>query len=186
TLDVWDAKLASTGEAVARARAELVATLEPEVVKAYDQVAHTAAEVALAYHRSWEGPLAAAVAASRADDLRRGVTLVGPHRDELALTVGGLPGRTHASPGEQRSLALALRLGAHRAVGHQVGEFPVLLLDDVFSELDRDRAEALLDHLPPGQALLSTTGPLPPAARPRHPIRLAAAQLQPAPPEPAP
>jgi DNA replication and repair protein RecF len=177
TLDVWDAKLVSTGTALVEAREELAAGLEPEIAKAYDQVAHTAADVSVGYQRSWSGLLADAVAGSRHDDLRRGVTLVGPHRDELALAIGGLPGRTHASQGEQRSLALALRLAAHRVVGDAVGASPVLLLDDVFSELDPDRSEALLAHLPPGQALLTTAGLVPESARPGKVVRVSAGGL---------
>src|SRR4029078_7739413 len=123
-LDVWDAKLSSVGTALVEAREELVRQLEPEVGKAYDQVAHAAADVSMTYQRSWAGDLAAAVAASRDDDLRRGVTLVGPHRDEAALAIAGVPRRTHASQGEQRSLALALRLAAHRVVGDAVGASP--------------------------------------------------------------
>src|SRR5581483_1973670 len=142
TLDVWDAKLAVAGEALARAREELVGRLEPVLGKAYDQVASTAAEVGVGYVRSWSGPLADALAAARLDDVRRGVTSVGPHRDELSLSVGDLPGRTHASQGEQRSLALALRLAGHAAVTEVTESAPVLLLDDVFSELDPDRSEA--------------------------------------------
>jgi DNA replication and repair protein RecF len=177
TLDVWDAKLASVGTALVEAREQLVADLEPEVGKAYDQVAHTAADVSVGYQRSWSGGLAEAVDASRPDDLRRGVTLVGPHRDELALVIGGLPGRTHASQGEQRSLALALRLAAHRVVGDAVGASPVLLLDDVFSELDPERSEALLTHLPPGQALLTTAGLVPESARPARLVRVSGGVL---------
>jgi DNA replication and repair protein RecF len=177
TLDVWDAKLAAIGTHLAEAREELVTRLEPEIAKAYDQVAHTAADVSVGYQRSWPGALADAVAASRADDLRRGVTLVGPHRDELALAIAGLPGRTHASQGEQRSLALALRLAAHRVVGEAVGASPVLLLDDVFSELDPERSEALLTHLPPGQALLTTAGLVPESARPGKVVRVSAGGL---------
>src|SRR5438874_1294527 len=100
------------------------------------------------------------------DDLRRGVSTVGPHRDELALGLAGMPARTHASQGEQRSLALALRLAAHAVVTEEVGSAPVLLLDDVFSELDPDRAEALVAHLPAGQALLTTAGGVPPGDHP--------------------
>ena len=172
TLDVWDAKLTSAGLALTEAREDLVARLEPEIAKAYDQVAHTAADVTVAYQRSWSGALADALAASRVDDLRRGVSLVGPHRDEVALSIAGLPGRTHASQGEQRSLALALRLAAHRIVGEVVGAPPVLLLDDVFSELDAERSEALLTHLPSGQALLTTAGLVPESARPAKLIRV--------------
>ena len=166
TLDVWDAKLAAEGTRLAEAREELVERLQPAAAKAYDAVADAAAEVVLRYERSWMGDLASAVAVSRADDLRRAVTLVGPHRDELALSIGGLPGRTHASQGEQRSLALALRLAAHGIVTEAVGEPPVLLLDDVFSELDPHRSAALLESLPMGQALLTTAGELPTEARP--------------------
>lgn len=177
TLDVWDAKLASSGTALVEARESLVDQLEPEVGKAYDQVAHTAADVTMTYQRSWSGPLADAIAAGRADDLRRGLSLVGPHRDEIALAIGGLPGRTHASQGEQRSLALALRLAAHRIVGDAVGASPVLLLDDVFSELDPERSEALLTHLPPGQALLTTAGVVPESARPGRVVRVSGGLL---------
>jgi DNA replication and repair protein RecF len=173
TLDVWDAKLAEAGSALTAARRELVGALEPEVGKAYAQVASAAAQVGVAYEQSWGESLAVALAGARTDDLRRGVTTVGPHRDELALSVDGLPARTHASQGEQRSLALALRLAGHALVTEATGSPPVLLLDDVFSELDPDRSEALVAHLPEGQALLTTAGPLPPMARPAATVRVA-------------
>jgi DNA replication and repair protein RecF len=178
TLDVWDAKLAETGEALAAARDALVARLEPVAAKAYDQVADTAAQVTMTYDAPWRpAGLAATLAAARVDDLRRGVSTVGPHRDEVALAVNGLPARTHASQGEQRSLALALRLAAHEVVTDAAGSAPVLLLDDVFSELDPGRSEALLAHLPPGQALLTTAGPLPAAATPDLVVRVRAGRI---------
>ena len=168
TLDVWDSKLATVGDALGAARADLVARLEPALAAAYAGIAGPDARpVGVAYDAPWRaGGLAAALAASRAEELRRGVCLVGPHRDELVLTISGMPARTHASQGEQRSLALALRLAGHRVVGEAAGESPVLLLDDVFSELDETRSQALLDHLPPGQAILTTTGAIPSAATP--------------------
>jgi DNA replication and repair protein RecF len=172
TLDVWDAKLAVTGEALAEARADLVATLEGPLGKAYDQLAGTPADAAGAYERSWSGPLAAALTAARTDDVRRGQSTVGPHRDELRLSIAGLPARTHASQGEQRSLALALRLAAHRAVTDAVGESPILLLDDVFSELDVDRAAALVAHLPDGQVLLTTAANVPADVAPALTLRV--------------
>jgi DNA replication and repair protein RecF len=100
------------------------------------------------------------------------VSTVGPHRDELALTIGELPARTHASQGEQRSLALALRLAGHLVVGEAIGSSPTLLLDDVFSELDQARSAALLAHLPAGQAMLTTAGPVPEGARPAAVLRV--------------
>jgi DNA replication and repair protein RecF len=171
TLDVWDTKLAAAGEELAAARAGLAGDLQPLVAEAYSALAATSAPgdrrtVNLAYRRSWPGPLAEALAAARPDDLRRSVTTVGPHRDELDLAVGSLPARTHASQGEQRTLALALRLAGHRLVTETIATPPVLLLDDVFSELDHARAEALIRHLPTsaGQAILTTAGDLPAGA----------------------
>src|SRR3546814_4019526 len=105
--------------------------------------------------------LADALSGARDQDLRRGVTTVGPHRDEVLFHLDDLPARTHASQGEQRSLALAMRLAVHRAIAEVSGESPLLLLDDVLSELDDGRTEALLAPLPPGQTLLTTAGPLP-------------------------
>jgi DNA replication and repair protein RecF len=180
TLDVWDAKLAELGEATGRARAALVERLQPVAAAAYDQVAEASAQVTLGYDPPWRqlaGGLAEALVAARTEDLRRGVSTVGPHRDELELGVNGLPARTHASQGEQRSLALALRLATHRVVTDVTGASPILLLDDVFSELDPDRSHALLTHLPPGQALLTTAGPLPEAARPGLVVRVEGGRL---------
>ena len=115
----------------------------------------------LEYEPPWRrSGLAAALAAARSDDVRRGVSTVGPHRDELVLTLDGLPARTHASQGEQRTLALALRLAAHRLVAERTGSTPVLVLDDVLSELDQRRARALLEHLPSGQVVITTANVL--------------------------
>lgn len=172
TLDVWDAKLAELGDQLAQVRGDLVARLSPELAKAYDQVSSSSAHIEATYERSWEGPLADALVRSRHDDVRRGVSTVGPHRDDVGLAIAGLPARTHASQGEQRSLALALRLAAHGVVTEEAGSAPILLLDDVFSELDPDRAEALVAHLPMGQALLTTAGPVPSGARPELVIRV--------------
>ncbi|MEY2974095.1 MAG: replication and repair protein RecF, partial [Actinomycetota bacterium] len=88
--------------------------------------------------------------------------------------LGGLPARTHASQGEQRTLALALRLGAHRLVTEHVGSTPILVLDDVLSELDEERATALLTDLPAGQVVITTAAPLPAAAVPDRVLRIEA------------
>jgi DNA replication and repair protein RecF len=136
--------------------------------------------VGLALDSAWhgrDGGLTAALAAARADDLRRGASTVGPHRDDLALTIGGLPARSHASQGEQRSLAVALRLASHQVVTDTVGMAPVLLLDDIFSELDASRCDALLAALPPGQALLTSAAGLPPGARPEQVLHVTATDL---------
>jgi DNA replication and repair protein RecF len=178
TLDVWDRQLADRGEALATAREQLVCDLGPQVTAGYDRVATRPSDVQLRYQRSWPGSLADALRTARTDDLRRGVTTVGPHRDDLVVTVSELPSRTHASQGEQRSLALALRLGGHALVAARAGTSPVLLLDDVFSELDRHRADALLDALPAGQGLLTTAGAVPAGARPELVVRVEAGKLR--------
>ncbi len=185
TLDVWDSKLAEHGAALVNSRRALTARLGPVTAKAYASVAHGAAAIGLRYVPSWPNPadadardaLHAALSAARADDLRRGVTTIGPHRDELELHIGTLPARTHASQGEQRSLALALRLAVHETVTETTGAAPVLLLDDVFSELDSHRCAALLASLPGGQAILTTAGLLPDGAEPAATVRIAAGQI---------
>lgn len=173
TLLVWDAKLVAAGEALADARTALIADMADVLARAYDDVAGCSADVVAHYDAPWRADgLAAALEAARRDELRRGTSLVGPHRDELLLTIDGLPARTHASQGEQRSLALALRLAAHRVVTESTGTPPILLLDDVFSELDPDRSWALLAHLPVGQTLLSSATGLPPGATPEQTYRI--------------
>ena len=166
TLDVWDERLASAGAALVAARLDLLEQLAPALTIAYAHVAGASADVRAAYEQSWEGDLASALVAARDVDIRRAVTTIGPHRDELGLTIDDRVARTHASQGEQRSLALAMRLAGHDVVAREIGASPVLLLDDVFSELDPTRSAALLAHVPPGQVLLTTAGGLPADAHP--------------------
>ncbi len=178
TLDVWDAKFAEIADQFGYARATLVARLAPMVHEAYEQLAGIPTAVDLHYEPAWRTTgLAAALSDARTLDLRRGVSTVGPHRDELTLSIAGLPSRTHASQGEQRTLALALRLAGHRLVTERTGSAPVLVLDDVLSELDDHRATALLDHLPAGQVVITTASELPPAARADRILRVRAGQV---------
>lgn len=162
TLDVWDARLAEAGNNLVEARELLVGLLVPLAIEHYARLAGRRTDIGMTYVRSWDGPLLDALAEARDKDVQRGVSTVGPHRDDLELALEGLPARTHASQGEQRSLALALQLAAHQLATDRLGTAPVLLLDDVFSELDPQRARALLDGLPPGQAMLTTAQPAPP------------------------
>jgi DNA replication and repair protein RecF len=163
TLDVWDQRLHESAHILVAARERLVGLLEDKVTAAYARLAGTDGPptVQLTYQRSWNGELAEALGASRADDLRRSVNTVGPHRDELMVGLDGREARTHASQGEQRCLALALRLGIHHLVGERTDLVPTLLLDDVFSELDPARSRALVAELPATQAIVTTAAPLP-------------------------
>ena len=100
--------------------------------------------------------LVRATAAARDEDLDRRTTTVGPHRDEVALLAQGRDLRTRASQGEQRTVALALRLAAFDLLAERRRSAPVLVLDDVFSELDGERRARLVERLPRGQVFIST------------------------------
>ena len=175
TLAVWDERFADLADRFGHARATLVARLRPFVEEAYEELAGEPTATELGYEPTWRSAegLRAALLACRGDDLRRGVSTVGPHRDELELSIAGLPARTHASQGEQRTLALSLRLAAHRLVAERTGSAPVLVLDDVLSELDEARSTALLGGLPPGQVVITSASELPAAASPDRVIRIA-------------
>ena len=171
TLDVWDSHLSQAGAELLAARVELVEALRPLVEKAYAAVARSAEllrpttldyvsslgpDVALEPNRAvLAAALLAALAEARSDELERGVTLVGPHRDELSLGINGLPARGYASHGESWSLALALRLASYDLLCADGGE-PVLILDDVFAELDADRRERLASLVVPAEQVLIT------------------------------
>jgi DNA replication and repair protein RecF len=168
TLDVWDAHLATAGAALLAGRLDLVDALSPVVDKAYTSVSRGGGTAALTYHSSLPADslasrdrdvlaaaLAAAVAATRDAELDRGVTLVGPHRDDLVLSIGELPARGYASHGESWSFALALRLASYDLLRADGGE-PVLVLDDVFAELDASRREQLADVVGPAEQVLIT------------------------------
>jgi DNA replication and repair protein RecF len=168
TLDVWDEHLATAGAELLAARISLTSALRPLAAQAYAAVAGADAGIAISYRQSFSinvpgqrngagdpgraepepdaGKLAAwlreALALARAEEIERGVCLVGPHRDDLELRIGDLPARGYASHGESWSAALALRLAAFELLRHS-GEDPVLLLDDVFAELDAGRRERL-------------------------------------------
>jgi DNA replication and repair protein RecF len=157
TLEVWDEKLASAGAELWAERLRLVAALTPRVEQAYRRLAGRDDAVDVAYVSSVAGTaepepdpaklaqaLRERLVADRAREVERGLTLSGPHRDDLALAVRELPARTHASHGEAWSLALALRLGSHLLLADQ-GEEPVLLMDDVFAELDRRRRDRVAE-----------------------------------------
>ena len=165
TLDVWDDKMASVGEVIGAARTSLLVDLVPLVVAAYRDLIDVDVRIDMIYDPPWRRTgLGAALAATRSDDVRRQLSLVGPHRDEVEIGLASMPARTHASQGEQRSLALAIKLAAHRLVTERIGSPPLLVLDDVLSELDPRRAAALLHHLPSGQVLLTSADALPPDA----------------------
>jgi DNA replication and repair protein RecF len=175
TLAVWDAQLASVGAELLAARLLLVDELRPLVAKAYEAVARGATrdDATMAYRSSFELPelapydghlpdravleraLTAAVERRRGDELDRGVSLVGPHRDELALSLGPLPVKGYASHGESWSFALALRLASYDLL-RATGDDPILILDDVFAELDTERRRRLAQMVADAEQVLVT------------------------------
>jgi DNA replication and repair protein RecF len=147
-------------------------SLAPLVANFYQELSESDSVVAITYEQSWNGELRDALAKSFDDDRFRGYTTVGPHRDDLGVSLEGRDARRQASQGEQRSLALALRLAGHELVRQRRGMDPLLLLDDVFSELDPVRSLRLLGLLPAGQTLVTTASPLPGALTPAAVIDL--------------
>jgi DNA replication and repair protein RecF len=179
TLDVWDQQLAELGSRLAERREQLTERLVPALARRYEALARPAgAEVGVRYERSWAGDLGDALAAARPEDLRRGVSTVGPHRDDALVVLDGEPARTHGSQGEQRSLTLALRLAGHDVVAAATGSVPVVLLDDVYSELDEGRQEALTEQLPATQTLLTTTAPIAGGPRPEQVVRVVGGRVE--------
>jgi len=175
TLDVWDQKLGEAGDELVSARQNLLAELMPRVGDAYALFASDPAPVVANYKCSWDQvTLHEGLTGARVDDVRRGVTTVGPHRDDIALTLNGFASRTEASQGEQRTLALALRFAGHQLVAEKLGEAPLLLLDDVLSELDPERGHALLTNLPAGQTVITSASELPPSTVPDSVLRMPA------------
>ncbi|WP_432982636.1 DNA replication/repair protein RecF [Dactylosporangium sp. CA-233914] len=148
TLNVWDTHLARHGATLVRARLDLVEALAPHVAKGYSAVSASRSDARIAYNASFplgddlEAALLEALTQARQQEIERGVTLAGPHRDELTLTLGELPAKGYASHGESWSFALSLRLAAYELLRDD-GVEPVLILDDVFAELDAGRRDRL-------------------------------------------
>jgi DNA replication and repair protein RecF len=155
-LEVFDEQLIESGAAIICARRRLVRDLQPKAAALQQHLA-ASEPLVLSYESTVPGGAEDVEAtkaayreqldAKRRVELARGVTMVGPHRDDLLLTLNDAPARSFASQGQQRSIALALKLAELQLAGLQRGDLPVLLLDDVMSELDEHRRSQLLAHL---------------------------------------
>ena len=171
-LDVWTSDFCRVSDELVALRKKLLDDVAPLVANYYHELAEDDSIVGVSYEQSWSGDLEQALRASFDDDRFRGHTTIGPQRDDVALTFDGRDTRRQASQGEQRSLALAIRLAGHELVQHRRGVDPLLLLDDVFSELDPHRSDRLLNLLPTGQTLVTTASPLPAGMSPAAVIDL--------------
>lgn len=162
TLEVWNAQLARVAAPLLYARLRLVHDLGPHLTTTYDEVSAGPSGARISYRASVREEMAAriaageipsieelhdelldAYAAARTQEIERGQNLVGPHRDDLLLTLGELPAKGYASHGESWSVALGLKLAAYHLLRHDLRDDPVLVLDDVFAELDAGRRERL-------------------------------------------
>lgn len=175
TLEVWDGQLARLGSQLLYARLRLLRDLGPHLGRAYDAVSAAQSDAHAHYRSSLREETAARIAAGevpegpeletellqtlaevRAQEVERGVSLVGPHRDDLVLTLGQLPAKGYASHGESWSFALGLKLAAYQLLRTDLGDDPVLVLDDVFAELDTGRRERLAELIADCEQVLIT------------------------------
>jgi DNA replication and repair protein RecF len=162
-LEAWNEELVRVGTEIVDARAKAVAELESEAARCHSQIA-AGERLEIGY----EGPpenLAESVQNSLAEDLRRGSTSVGPHRDDVRIVLEGQDARAYASQGQQRTAVVSLKLAEAALIERRTGERPVLLLDDVLSELDGERRAALLQEVAAGGQVIVTSveaGPFPP------------------------
>lgn len=169
TLDVLDERVARLGGILLARRLATVRLLEPVVAALYGELSESPGVVRWRYDAAGIGHpdpeasagalsvlLGEAVASTRSLDMDRRTTTVGPHRDEITMSIDGRDARTRASQGEQRSVALGLRVAVYRTLADRRGTPPVLLLDDVFSELDPGRGDRLVEQMPSGQVFVTS------------------------------
>lgn len=170
TLGVWDARFAKLGGEVMAERAAYIQRLAPKVQDVYSGISKGREALALAYApaiktdgpfdgREAEQALLQELARTRRSDIRAGFTTAGPHRDDLEITLDGISARAYGSQGQQRSAVLALKLAEAEALSQLTGEAPVVLLDDVMSELDQSRQDYLLNHLHGRQVFITCCSP---------------------------
>lgn len=156
-VDAWTQVLVEHGSVLRQLRAEMVDWLAPRAAASHREISGTEEILTIAYEPGCTADFAADLAAVRAEEERRRVTFTGPHRDDVATAINGLPSGKFASEGQQRTIALALKLAQASVLTSRRGTDPILLMDDIFGELDPRRRNALLRALPPGSQKLITT-----------------------------
>ncbi len=155
TLDIWNQKLSEVGEFIVKTRKEVLTILQPELEKSFYQLSFNEKKLQIEYISSWEGRLIDALQKTQKEDLLKGLTSVGPHRDDLSIKINNLFSRDQVSQGQQRIIAISLKLASHKVIKKQLSLSPLLLLDDVFSELDEIRSKKLLENLPSSQTIIT-------------------------------
>lgn len=156
-LEVLNTELAAQGEAIQQRRRAYLERLAPLACANYEELSHGAERMELRYAAQFEpGGLAALLKARQNEEVRAGQSLCGPHREDLELLLDGQPARVFASQGQQRSVVLSLKMAEAAAAAAITGEHPVLLLDDVLSELDDGRKQYLLTRMREKQTFVTS------------------------------
>jgi DNA replication and repair protein RecF len=156
-IDAWTQVLVEHGLVLRRLRGELLAALAPHAARAHQEIGGTRETLTLNYEPGCAENFADQLAAVRAEEMARRVTFLGPHRDDVTITINALPAPRFASEGQQRTIALALKLAQAAVLSGQCRRDPILLIDDIFGELDPRRRNALLRALPANSQKLITT-----------------------------
>ena len=169
-LEVWDMRLAKLGAAIMAERRSFVDKMGPLATQVYEGISRGREDLVLTYAPSpgiepgmttaqWEERFLQELSRTADQDIRRGATTVGPHKDDLDITLSGLSARRYGSQGQQRSAVLAMKLAEAQTLSQLSGETPIVLLDDVMSELDQSRQDYLLNHLHGRQVFVTCCSP---------------------------
>ncbi len=168
TLEIWDQRLAKLGSQVMEERKKYTERISPDIQMVYSGIARGQEQVFVSYSPSvglgesieeMEENFLKELIRTRASDSRSGFTSAGPHRDDLDITINGASARAYGSQGQQRSAVLAMKLAEAQALSGYAGEAPIVLLDDVMSELDQHRQDYLLNHLHGRQVFITCCSP---------------------------
>lgn len=158
-LDIFEGEIASNGEKIIKYRKKYIEILKQKVPLIYEGLSSGKEELLIEYLSEYQENLKEALLNSRKDDMYTGVTLVGPHRDDIIFKLNGIDARSYGSQGQQRSISISLKLSQAEVIKDITGEYPVCLLDDVMSELDPSRQGYILNHISGWQCFLSCCDP---------------------------
>ena len=163
TLEVWDMRLAKYGGILMEERERYIKRISPEIANVYAGISKNSEKITFSYKPSvdsGEQSLLDCLTESRNADIRMGYSSRGPHRDDLNIEIDGISARLFASQGQQRSAVLAMKLAEAQILGEETGEAPIILLDDVLSELDSSRQNYLLNNLSGRQVFITCCTPV--------------------------
>jgi DNA replication and repair protein RecF len=161
SLDIFDNELAKATTTLGIARVHLLEYLQGMVEEFNQKISGTSEPVVLRYVRSWNNDPLQDLIKARVNDIRKGTTSIGFHRDDFVIELNGMPAKMTASQGQVRSLAIALRIGSADVLERELGEPPILILDDVFAEFDRERSVRLIDLVGRYQTFATNTERVP-------------------------